>query len=297
MVSGVLFGLGAALFQSVSYIMSRIFIWKHNRDVIKLLATSHAIIGVFSCILLPFFWPEEMPAFSEYGLSLFSCFLFYMLGQAALFMALGRSDASRISPLLGLKVLILALISVLFLSESFSRWQWLSVLLSLAAAFVLASRGGRIGRQSLVWILLACLGYCFSDLGIRVLVREFMYMGLGQASVFTASMTYVLCGVASVVILLFLPRTSAKMWLASLPFAVSWFIGILFLFACFASIGVVFGNIVQSTRGTISIVLGFAIAHAGFEFIEQKVSRKVFIQRIIAALLMTFAIAMYYLGE
>ena len=85
------------------------------------------------------------------------------------------------------------------------------------------------------------------------------------------------------------------MWLYSLPFAVSWLIGMFFLFSCFGVVGVVFGNILQSTRGLLSIILGVFVAYAGFEALEPKMTKKILIQRILAAVLMAGAVAMFLL--
>lgn len=46
-----------------------------------------------------------------------------------------------------------------------------------------------------------------------------------------------------------------------------------FLFGCFGTIGVVYGNILQSLRGVISILVGFLIARMGFVSLEEKVGR------------------------
>ncbi len=62
-------------------------------------------------------------------------------------------------------------------------------------------------------------------------------------------------------------------------------------------IGVVYGNIVQSTRGVISVALGAAVAAAGFVHLEERMSRKLFARRLIAAAIMALAIAMFHLGS
>jgi len=67
-----------------------------------------------------------------------------------------------------------------------------------------------------------------------------------------------------------------------------------FLYTCFALIGVVFGNIIQSSRGIISIGLGYLIANIGFERLEPKITRGVYLRRVLAGLLMTGAVALYY---
>jgi len=87
------------------------------------------------------------------------------------------------------------------------------------------------------------------------------------------------------------------MWVRAVPFAVTWFAAMLFLFGCFARIDVVYGNIVQSTRGLMSIGLGALVAAAGFERLERRVDRGVLLRRLGAALLMTGAIVLFYQSQ
>ena len=71
----------------------------------------------------------------------------------------------------------------------------------------------------------------------------------------------------------------------------------IFLFACFALVGIVFGNILQSTRGIFSIVFGYLLARLGFERLETKITGNIFIKRILVAFLMMVSIALFYYGK
>lgn len=61
----------------------------------------------------------------------------------------------------------------------------------------------------------------------------------------------------------------------------------------FAFVGPVFGIILQSTRGIMSIIVGVAVSRLGLLHIEAHITHNVFIQRLAAALLMTIAVALY----
>lgn len=296
MALGIILGLGMAFLISVSYLTSRIIVSRNHKSVFRLISLSHIIMGVISVVILVFIWPDNMLAFKEYGFNLLACSLFYLTGQACLFMALKRSDASRVSPLLGVKVFLLAIISVCFLNKSFSGLQWLSIVLSIAAAGILACSGGRLCRISILWIFLACLAYCLSDLNIKPLVILFRYLGLMHASVLSVCLCDFICGLVGLIIFCFQSRASKGMWAGAAVFASSWFIGQILLFACFTLVGVVYGNIIQSSRGVMAILIGFLLASIGFESLEERVSHKVLLQRIGAALLMSGAIALYFLG-
>lgn len=292
---GIIFGLAAALSQSASYIFSRAYMKKH-KSTLQLLVFSHIIIGFFSTLLFLFIMPSDIPPVSEFILPVLSCTLFYIGGQWAFFKALRRTEASRISPLLGLKILFIAGIFALFTGQNFSLMQWLAVFLGMIAALVLNWTGERIPRQSFGWLIAACIGFSLSDLSIKFSIDNLGASPILLRSICVAALCYALCGAMGLFMLLKM-KPSREKFRASLPFSCAWFAGALFLFACFGFIGPVFGNIVQSSRGVFSILIGAAVAHYGFLEIEKQTGMRIFIQRVIAAFLMTVSIALFYLGN
>jgi drug/metabolite transporter (DMT)-like permease len=239
-----------------------------------------------------------MPALSSYLPSLLASTGFYLFGQIFLFSALIKSEPSRVSPLLGMKLIILALISFFFLHQHLSLAQWIAVLLCSISVFLLSNSGKKLQRASLILIILACLSYCISDINIKVLVGHFHYLGVFHGSVFSTALCYVLSGIGGVIFLFARPHNMSRdAWLYSLPFAFSWLLAMFFLFSCFALIGVVFGNILQSTRGVMSIGLGYFIAHISLDRLETKITRQVLVKRILAAVLMTVSIALFYYSQ
>jgi uncharacterized membrane protein len=299
MITGILFGLVAAFFQSCSYLFSKRYVARFEQTTAGLLICSHVIMGVFSLMLLPFVWPCAMPAFSRYALPLSGCVIFYLLGQVFLFWSFKDTDASRVSPLLGLKILMLAVLAIIFTSQHFHLLQWGGIVLSVVAAYLLGLLGRKMTIKNWIWVLCACLCYSLSDMSIKVLINRFAGLGLGlfHSSVVSTCLNYFLCGIVAGTALLFFPVRSLSKWKTSFPFALSWFTGILFLFLCFGSIGVVFGNIVQSTRGLVSILIGSFVAYKGYEHIEEKVGPRATLLRLFAGALMIAAIALFYLGE
>jgi drug/metabolite transporter (DMT)-like permease len=237
-----------------------------------------------------------MPAFGVYAPSLIACSGFYFIGQGLLFATLKKSNASRVSPLLGIKVFILAFIGIVFLDQKFGVLQWTAILMSVSAAWMLSRTGEKLSLSGALLIFLTCLAYCLSDINIKILVNYFDYLGRTNAVLLAVCLSYIVCGIAAIVLLFFLPRPTKTMAAYSLPFAAAWFAAMLFLFACFGSIGVVYGNIVQSSRGILSIIMGAALVRYNFEYLDQRVPRNIFFQRLAAAALMSCAIALYYLG-
>ena len=88
-------------------------------------------------------------------------------------------------------------------------------------------------------------------------------------------------------------RTPGLMFLPSLCITAAWLVGMMCLFICFEAVGVVYGNILQSTRGLISIVIGAHLAGLGMVHLEQKHPRHVVLRRLGAAAMMCAAIALY----
>jgi drug/metabolite transporter (DMT)-like permease len=313
MLLGILLAFVAAGCQSTSYVCSQLFSHKYPGRTFDLIALAHIAMSVFALLLLPFVWPDHMPPFAQYAPSMIACSGFYLIGQVSLLVALKTSSASRVSPLLGIKVLILALIGIFFLGQHFGRLQWAAIAMSVAAAAMLSRTGEKLSLKGMLWILLTCIFYCLSDINIKIVVGHFDYLGLAHSSVLSVCLCYIVCGIAGLVI--FTMRITPWLRLGasqgspqqattptmtmlaySLPFAATWFAAMMFLFACFASIGVVYGNIVQSSRGILSIFLGALLVRYNFEHLDQRVSRGVFFQRLAAAVLMSCAIALYYLG-
>src|SRR3989339_1483718 len=109
MLVGIFFGFLAGLFQSISYLCSKLFIKRHKNDIGTLLALSHIIMGIISVPLVFYLKPDDIPSFTTYQWALFGTAGFYLLGQIFLFIALTRTEASRVSPLLGMKIIILAI--------------------------------------------------------------------------------------------------------------------------------------------------------------------------------------------
>lgn len=269
---------------------------KKHKSSLQLLICSHLVIGFFATVLFVFIMPTNIPNVKEFFLPSLGCALFYIGGQWTFFKALRLTEASRISPLLGLKILFIAGVFALFTGQNFSAMQWVAVLIGVIAAVILNWTGERVPWRSIFWIALTCLFFSVSDLCVKIAIDRMGGSSLFLRSICAACLCYVICGIISI-FMLFRIKPSKEKFIASLPFAGTWFCGAIFLFACFGFIGPVFGNIVQSARGIFSILIGVAVAHYGFQEIERQTGSRILIQRIIAALLMTASIAFFYLGN
>ncbi|MFM8891453.1 MAG: DMT family transporter [Planctomycetia bacterium] len=306
LVPGVLAGLTAAFFSALSYLISRHHSL-HQRAAgrkgatLRLLALAHTLMGAACLPLTLWLWPADSPAAAGFILPLAASVVLYLLGQSALFSALKRVEASRIAPLLGLKIVMLALIVTVVLGEPLDRRQWLAVGLCVAAAFVLQAGHGAVPPAALGFVVASCLCFAGADLGIISLIEALEAgvaaaggeLGRIHAGGLALTLTYAACGLLFLPLLMRLGRLDRADWMASCRYATAWMAAMAGLYCCFGLVGVVLGNILQSTRGMMSVALGMVLAHRGWHELEQKVDRATLVRRIASAALMTAAIAIY----
>lgn len=297
MIVGVLCGLVTAAMHALGYVFSRHFVVVQHASVLRLLVHGHVIMAVLAVMLVPLFYGPGMPPLAEYWQPLVLASLFYLIGQTGLFVALRHTDASRISPLLGMKVVIVALLSIVLLDVPLTGLQWVAVGLSVVAAWILNASGGYLPLASVVGTVFAVTCYSFSDIYIWRLIDVMRVMGDVRGPVTAALLCYGLCGLACVPTLPWLGSRRRGDWLWAAPYAVTWLTGIVFMFLAFALAGLVLGNIAVGTRGLISIALGVLLAGWGMEHLEQRISKTVLLRRGIAAVAMVLAIAVFVAAE
>ncbi len=298
---GVLSGLAAAFFSSLSYLISRHYGLQQDprqtgSAALRLLVCSHVLMGSVCLPLAWALWPKEMEVPVLALWPLMSSMTFYLLGQACLFMALKQVNASLVSPLLGLKVLLLASIVSLFMEHSLDAQQWFAVCLSAVAAMTLRSSGSPVPAGPMALILLTCLSFSIADLCIVELI-DALSIGWSisrvHAGAIAMAITYTLCGIVALPLLVVFGSWRRSNWLAATHYSGAWLLSMVSLYVCFALIGAVFGNVLQSTRGVVSVVLGALLAQTQWHELEQQVDRETLVRRLVAAILMTGAIATY----
>ena len=92
-------------------------------------------------------------------------------------------------------------------------------------------------------------------------------------------------------------KISRQMLRDALPFAVLWLISQMTLLICFGMLHPVFGNVIQSSRGIFSVLLGCLACRLGWNVMENASSGRLWIRRGIAALLMISGIAAFSFGK
>ena len=303
---GVVAGLAAAGFSAVSYLVSRHYglgqrALGRKGAALRLLAVSHLLMAAICIPLTWAAWPATSPPVQLFAGPLAASVGFYLLGQTSLFAALKRVEASRMAPLLGLKIVMLAVIVSFVLGHVLDTRQWLAVALSVAAAVMLQVGRGAVPIGAFGFVLSCCLSFAISDIFIIRLI-DGLQAGAMTSSVaisrlhaggLAMALTYGLCGLLFVPLVVALRPYTRTDWVAAAQYASAWLLSMVGLYCCFGLVGVVFGNILQSTRGVMSVALGAALAHFGWHELEQRVDRVTLLRRLAAALLMTAAIALY----
>jgi len=306
-IAGMLAGLACAFSQSLCYLFSRDYVTRSGHTSGELFALSHVWMGVLAAAAWPFLRSPDCPAFATYVWPLLSAGAWYLAGQVGLFTALRWTDASRVSPLLGLKILMLAGIAAaglhsaaltrLVLLRPVNAPQWVAVAASVLAALILNQAGGRIPVLGAVCILFTCVAYSFSDLSIGVLVERLRSLGELHGALYGCCVTYISTGLVGALLVLRRRPPALDKWRRAFPVALSWLAAMSFLYISFKLVGVLFGNIMQSTRGLISIGLAVLMVRWNLLHLETRVERGVFWRRAAAAILMAAAIVAFMLGR
>jgi hypothetical protein len=267
-------------------------------------------MGFFSAILLWAVWPRNGLAVGQMLEPLIMMTVFYLGGQCTTTFALRYAEPSRVSPLMGFKIVVLAILAAFLeqpritgapLPPGLTPLQWIAAALAVVAALALNYSGGALRRRAAISILLACISYSIADWNITRTNLAIFRLAPGtsalQASLLSTGLCYGLAGLVGAALLPWWGSRKAKDWSDAIPFAVVWFIAMMFLYACFSEVGPLLGNILQSTRGLMSILLGSLLVALGHLHIEPLSGRRVFVRRLAAALLMFAAVSLYVIRD
>ena len=297
--SGILFGLGAALFMTGSFLASTAAIRRTpGLTPVGLLANTVVVMSLLSFCGLLLLWQRAFnPHFLGWLPTLVSGLAFWLSGQGIMFFIQRRIDASQVVPLLGLKLPVLAVISLAGMGESFSFWQFTAIALTVIATFMLNNAGKRIPVLYLLAVLMTCVCYSMSDIFLNITTSRIAQdtgISLVSAAAVNTFLTYGVAGIAGALMICL--NKSMRGWrkfLNSAPYGVMWVISIVFLCACFVRLGTVNGNIVQSTRSIFAILAAPLLVWLGVSGVETRVSWKITLRRLVAAFLMIAAVALY----
>ncbi len=218
--------------------------------------------------------------------------LAFFTGQIFTFLALNKGDVSVATPVMGIKVILVAFFSTLLVDQPVSPQLWGGAVLTTVGILLL--HGGSAAERRLVLptlVLAACSASAFALTDVLV-QRWAPLWGIGH-------FLPLMFGCLTVFSLGFIPFFSGPLW--PLPRAgAGWVAAGCCLLALQAFIlAVTFGvfgnatavNIVFSSRGLMSVVLVWLVGH-WFTSSEQHLGRKVLGRRLCGASLLVGAIAL-----
>ena len=306
MFFGVSIGLASAVMQSAAYIFSRRFVTTFHSSV-KLVIYSQLLMGGFGVLVfaatVPFVEFPRGAALAEFAAVTAVFVAAYHVAFYCFFKALDEIEASRLSSLLGLKVVSIALITWPLcrllprnlsdiLHTELNYWHLLAVVLTAVSAVGMNFSGVNIGRRGALYLLLALLGFSTTDITGTIFVKLMPGDAMTTKAICATSLAYVFVGASSAAAFGKLRFEKAALK-GALPYSVLWFGAMLLLFASFGIVGVVFGSIIQASRGVISVIFGVLLARTGFVGIEPDVPLRVWVRRAVMAALMVAAIGLY----
>ncbi|MEK6796174.1 MAG: hypothetical protein AABZ39_15450 [Spirochaetota bacterium] len=294
--AGVILGLSTAVLQSLSYIFSRRFLSKKRTGPGSLFCLSHIHMGIISAMLLPFFL-RSLPG-ADSILPLAGTAGFYLTGQFVLFRALNRIESSQLTPLLGFKIPILGMLSLIFFHTAIHPLGWVSILLCTAGGIIMSPPRGSVNVLLLASALIISAGYAGSDICIPILIKSLSGISIVPVAA-AVCLCYIVCGIVGLVFLLsgvMGPRNAIRdrsLHVLALPYSAAWLAAMVCLFACFNTIGVVFGNMLQSTRAILSVLIGILVTRLGFLALEDLRSKRIITYRFVGASVITAAIMLF----
>jgi hypothetical protein len=293
-ILGVLSGLWAAFFQSLSYLATRHFVQSRGRGSRVLMTLAHVLMGVVCVCLLPFVFPWGQVSWAALLLPLLGTTLTYLLGQFGLILALRHAQPSQVTPMLALKLIVLAGLTCWISHESLGLSQWLAIGCCLGGTFVLNYSRDRLPTQTLLLLVATCLFYALSDWSIKYFITAFgSQVPYWKAIASCSALCYTFCGVVALPFLARYGSRDKADWQGAAPYAATWMLGMFGLFTCFGLMGVVYGNILQSTRSIMGVFMAAILTRLGHHHIEHMQNRAMFARRLVAAALMTLAAVLW----
>ncbi len=296
MIFGIASGLATAVMQSTSYVCSRVFIHRH-KSAVALAVYSQLLMGFMAAFVFLFVADDfHFPATPGNLRLLAGLVLSTAAGQVCFFLAAAEIEASRLSSLTGLKIIVLALLCQFVRHEDLGFQAWVAVLLCTLAALGMNFSGLRIRLKGAFWLGLTLLLYSAGDIFIKLLIGVVEGPNAVARSIGAAALSYALLGLVSLPALFFVRRSPARCR-DSLGYACAWFGAMLLLFYSLTMVSVVFINIIVASRGIISVLMGAAMARMGHTHLEPGVSRAIWFRRLVMSVLMLLAMALYVTSD
>ena len=132
------------------------------------------------------------------------------------------------------------------------------------------------------------LCYCVSDLSVAEMVRGFGVDSLFSGALYGVCSVNILSGIA----MGFFLRGGVGVLKGVIPFAGAWGAKQFFLYACYALVGPVLGNVILSLRGPLAMLISYIMIRMGLKHAEFS-SHNARIRKWLAIILMMTAVILY----
>lgn len=295
MFFGIITGFATALINSAGYLFSSRFLLYYKSPVRLLIMASMLMMLIslpFMIWLCPFALIPDLPVYL--GETVLSGLLF-LLGQGAFFGALRFFEASRLSSLLGLKIIVLSIIFVIF-GGVLNLWQCTAVVLAALSALMFNWSGSqKSSLKGWALLLITLVAYsCVDMLETDLVVKMQEYTGFSplRSSLAVVPLMYAVLGAMCLPGLFFYKPDKGQLGKA-FPYALLWLLSQVLLLCCYTFLKPVFGNVILATRGIFSVLAGAVLPCFGLAALDSKIPASLWIRRGIAALVMLGAIALY----
>jgi hypothetical protein len=288
---GLLAGLLAAATQALTYLLSRHFVLRTGQGPLRLLGLAHVWMGAAGLLLFLLCWPRGLVWDARLLLTGGHFLLSYLTAQYCFFWTMRHAPPSRVAPLMGLKIVILAGLVAAFGMETLGPWHWLAVALTLAATVLVERSGAAIGWRGWAGTVATITAFASSDLAIRNLLVHLREAQVAAVPLVAAGLTYAICLPVGVVIVWAGGRLVAAERRPALAYAATWFGSMLCLYAAIDLLGVVLAVMLQCLRGPLTVLAAAAWRTGGER--EQRFTGASLLRQLGAALVMAGASALY----
>ena len=289
---GIASGLMAGCCAALSYLFSRNFQAVQPRSAFQLMALSSAWMAGFSLLILPWVFRVPEKGWSSTFFILLGVVGGYGMGAFLLFSLLRRVSSSSVTPVLGLKILVLTLFAC-YRGEYFKMEQWVAIALVLCSSALLKDNREGLSWLQVLWAFGACSCYAISDSFIRLLITNIDSEGGLQAAITGAVYSYILAGVFALVGFSHVRKASLKDWRDACGYACFWFAHMCFLYFAMATVGLVYSIILQATRSLWAVLFGIILTKKGYIALEQNIRLRMRLRQILAGSLTVGAIVLY----
>ena len=254
---GIILGFLGALCNASNYAFSKDCVEKFGLRGIRQLIVVHVSLFI---LMIPFIFLFDLVNHLSTQVILDTVYIIvpYLIAQYLLIMLLPATGRSVVSPLLTLKMPVVAGISFIFVGQVFEPKQIFSVALIIMLGFYFSSLSGKIKLMPLMMMFLICLGYAGADYGTVIFMHHYEGTTI-EKGIAVIVWQYVILGLIAIPLMFLVkPLHLHPIHINQCKWAtLSWLAGTFCWVGCFYLAGVVEGNIIQSLRCVIGVLIAY----------------------------------------